>query len=404
MKNKKLLVSILPFLMVYQVFAISDPYSTADKKTKQILTKCDKLIEEKQYESAYNSLNTETYNEYILAKKIDICVEYFSQSMMHQMFCLSNLKEGQTLYDVRTGDGSFNMIMADPVKMVESYVAENGEKPILNYILGLYYSSVLNCYGSNWLKTEEEINRYIVDYYQKAFDKNCYTGYALSELALSYIRLGDYDKGTQIYDYKKSTNEEFTVEDNYNYGYACFIKQDYDKALPMLLRSIKDYEDNFEYQYDVYFILSALYINISKFDEAEKVLQNCISIIDNDYRVYERQIILYAIVKDKDKILAASKKLFSMAPSNPSAPQMVMQDYFDYGVQDWLIDFFVGTEELYKDDLSAMQNLYFHHAFTLSYLGKTKEAKTMAKTAREYFKKDGSLTEQILEQLDSIGK
>lgn len=404
MKTKKLIVFFMSMLFSFQLFAANNPYSSADKKTKSILAKCDDLIDKAQYESAYKVLGEGTVNEYIIAKKIELVTEYFSQSMMHQMFCLSDLKEGQTLYDVRTGDGSFNMIVSDPVKMVEEYVAKNGEKPILNYALGIYYSSVLNCYGSNWLQTQEEIIRNMVNYYQKAFDQKCYTGFALSELAISYLRLGDYDKGVQMYEFKKKSKEEFTAEDNYNYGYLFYLKQDYDKALPLLLQSVKDYKDNPDYLFDTYFLLSALYINTSKFEDGEKALQSCITLYENDYRIYERQIILYAITKDKDKAMVASKKLFSMAPTNPSAPQMVMNNYFDYGVAEWIIDFFVETEELYKDDPVTMQNLTFHHSASLGFLGRKDEAKAMAETARNYFIQNKTLTDQISQQLDSFGK
>lgn len=404
MKCKKVLMLFLAIFLSFNLFAVSNPYSTADKKTKKILSDCDALIEKAQYESAYKALNVGTANEYIIAKKIELVTAYFSQSIMHQLFALSDLEEGQTLYEVRTGDGSFSMIMADPVKMVEEYVSANGEKPILNYALGIYYSSVLNCYGSNWLQTQEEIIQNMVNYYQKAFDQKCYTSFALSELAISYLRLGDYDKGIQMYEFKKKIKEEFTTEDNYNYGYLCYLKQDYDKALPLLLQSVKDYKDNPDYLFDTYFLLSALYINSSRYEDGESALQSCISLYDNDYRIYERQIILYAITKDKEKIMTASKKLFSMAPTNPSAPQMVMNNYFNYGVAEWIDDFFIETEEIYKDDPVAMQNLTFHHSASLGFLGRKEEAKLMAETARKYFIKNDALTDQISEQLDSFSK
>ncbi len=244
----------------------------------------------------------------------------------------------------------------------------------------------------------------MVNYYQKAFDQKCYTSFALSELAISYLRLGDYDKGIQMYEFKKKIKEEFTTEDNYNYGYLCYLKQDYDKALPLLLQSVKDYKNNPDYLFDTYFLLSALYINSSRYEDGESALQSCISLYDNDYRIYDRQIILYAITKDKEKIMTASKKLFSMAPTNPSAPQMVMNNYFNYGVAEWIDDFFIETEEIYKDDPVAMQNLTFHHSASLGFLGRKEEAKLMAETARKYFIKNDALTDQISEQLDSFGK
>ncbi len=133
---KKCLFLVLIILcFTFSLFA-KDVYSDADAKTKAVLANVDELIEKRQYQSAFDALR-KADNEFLLAKKVEVTIYYFAKSTMHQMFAFKNLSENETLYDVRIGDGTFNMVLFDPVKAINEFVAKNGEKPILNYALGL---------------------------------------------------------------------------------------------------------------------------------------------------------------------------------------------------------------------------------------------------------------------------
>ena len=394
MKTKKFLFIILLAFCAATLFAQRNAYAGADKKTQAALQNADKLIEQRQYASAFGSLSMD--NEYFIAKQTEIATTYFIQSMMHQMFVLDNLQEGQDLMELRKNlTGTYNMTYFDPAKIIQEYTEKNGEKPILNYALGLYYSDVLRRYQGQWLISDEELVKNTITYLLKAYEKDCWDAWSMSELAYAYMKNGDYESAIKYYSVKLDNKEEFSIDDDYNFGLCNFFCDNYPLAQQYMEKSIKNYADNSAYLYDTYWVLSAIYINTQQYDLAQKALDNCKSLNMGDYRLYQRYISFYAILKDKAKTLQASADFFQIAPENPSVAQFIIQEYFDRTIEAWLPDFF--EQELKRQNLSTgtLQNLYFHYAASLSYLDKKAEAAPIAEQARQAFRLDDSLTDDI---------
>ncbi len=398
MKTKKFLFIILLAFCAVNLFAQKNAYEGADKKTLVALENADKLIEQRQYATAFGSLSLD--NEYFIAKKIEIATNYFIQSLMHTMFILENLEEGQDLMELRKNlTGTYNMTYFDPAKIIQEYVEKNGEKPILDYALGLYYSDVLRRYQGRWLISDEELVNNTITYLLKAYEKDCWDAWSMSELAYAYMKNGDYQTAIKYYTVKLDQKEEFSIDDDYNFALCNFFCGNYLPAQQYMEKSIKNYENNPDYLYDTYWVLSAIYINTRQYDLAQKALDNCKSLNMDDYRLYQRYISFYAILKDKEKTLQASADFFQIGPENPSVPQFIIQEYYDRSIEDWLPDFF--EQELKRPDLSngTLQNLYFHYTASLSYLDKKAEAATMAEKARQAFLLDDSLTDDIDQML-----
>lgn len=81
---------------------------------------------------------------------------------------------------------------------------------------------------------------------------------------------------------------------------------------------------------------------------------------------------------------------------------MVMQEYMDAGVKEWLPEFFESCLKAYAASLGATQNLYFHYAYSLHVLGNNSKSSEMAQKAKAAFKKNGALTPDIEKTLDSL--
>ncbi len=401
MKKRMLLTVIILFVCTSSLFAARSAYAGADAATQATLEKVDELIEQRQYASAFGALGND--NEFFIAKKIEIATNYFVQSLMHTLFAFENLKEGQTLVDFRTAKtGVYNSIYFDPAKVIQEFVQTNGEKPILDYALGLYYSDVLRRYSGRWLISDEELVNNTITYLTKAYENDCWDSWSMSELAYAYMKRGEYDKAITYYSIKLENNEDFSIDDDYNFGLCNYFCDDYPTAQKFMEKSLVNYAQNPGYLYDTYWVLSAIYINTKQYDKAQNALDSCRSLEDVDYRLVQRYISFYAILKDKPKTLQASAEFFTYGPENPSVPQYIIQEYYDRSIETWLPDFF--EQELDRPDLSigTQQNLYFHYTAALSYLDRKSEAAVMADKAREVFRQDGSLTddiEQLLVQL-----
>ena len=401
---KRFVAAAFALFCAVLVFAQRSPYEFAPANTQVLLKKTDAFIQKEQYESAFGALNAISDDEFVLAKKIEIAIDYFAQSMMHQMFAFKDLKKGETLYDVRSGEGSYSMVLFDPVKAVEDFKKKNGDKPVLNYALGLYYDDVLSRYRDQWLLSEKELVQKTIEYLQKAFDSNCYDGRSLSVLALAYYRIRDLTNAEKMYKKKIEAGFELSAGDYFNLGAICFQKKDFASALQYAEKSIEGYKDEPEYQSDAYVVCADSCLGLKDYKKAESFLKTAEKRFPQDYRIVQRTIALYAAQKNKKETLKAAEKLFAFAPENPAAPQMVMQEYFDAGTEQWLPDFFKACLKTYAKSGKARQNLLFHYAYALHELGDKAKAAETAKDAKAEFVKNGDLTAEIEQNLDLFAK
>ncbi len=380
-----------------------DVYSGADDATKAVLAKVDALIEQEQYQSAFGATSAEgCQEEYLIAKRIEIATNYFAQSFNHQMFAFTNLKEGQTLYDVRTGTGSYSFMMVYPVTVAESYMAANGDKPVLYYALGAYYADVRSRYGDQLSFTYDELYEKEIENFGKAYNGGVYDAFSLSELGMSYAYLGDNDSAISIYA-EKEKEYELTGDDCYNCGLRSLRIGQPEKGAYYLENSIPKYADNPQYQYDSYSLAVQVYIlTLRDYESAERILINFKRDFRTDYRVTLFTILFYAVQNLNDQAIEASFELFAIAPTNPSACQLIMQQAQSAENMEFLPDFFDQALVLYAENSGALENLYFHYAYTLLLMDRDEEAWVMVQIAREVFTQNGSLTPEIEQSLNQI--
>ncbi len=391
---------IITILFCFTVCLFSkDIYDGADKETQNLLKEIDSLIEKEQYQSAF--YKTSEKNEYLLTKRVEISTQYFAHSIMHQLFAFKDLKDGETLYQVRTSDGDFQMSMADPVKAIENFEKEHGEKPILKWALGLYYQDVIDRYYDKWLISVDELREKVFLNFKMALDAGCYDEYSLSVLATSYYNKRDLESAVNIYQ-KKAKEFEFTATDNFHYGIILWMLNDGKKGIEYVKKSVEGYKNQPEYQSDAYIVVARIAMTISDFKTSEKYLNECKKNYPKDYRVAQYRIALYAHQNNKSKAIASAMELYSYAPGNPTVCQMVMEQCENAGKTEFALEFFKEAIKKYADDDKACENLYFHYAYQYYNMDMPDEAKQMALKAREYFIKNGDLTSEISELLDNL--
>jgi len=397
---------LLPLVCLF-VFGTSlfswDIYSGANGATKAVLAKVDALIEKEQYQSAFSAASVkDCQEEYLLAKRIEIATNYFAQSIMHQMFAFKNLEEGQTLYDVRTGTGDYSLIAFDPASAAETYIEENGDKPVLYYALGAYYADVRGRYGDQWLIAVDELYKKEAENFRKAYDAGVYDAYSLSELGLCYFFMEDFSSAGEIY--KKKTKEyEFTTMDNYHYGIVLWLSGRAAEGLPYMEKCIEGYADNPNYQSDAYIIAARMCLSVPDYDRAEQILVACKKKYPADYRITQYSITLYALQNLNYQAIESSFELFGLASTNPTVCQLIMQQAQAAGNMGFLPDFFDQALKMYAGNDGAVENLCFHYAYTLYIMERNEEAWSMAQKAKEVFTKNGTLTPDIEETLNQIG-
>lgn len=396
---KKILLSLFALLALNSLFA-KDLYQEADEETRNIIVRTDNLINKKLYAAAWDLVSGEE-NEYILAKKTEIAIYYFAQSMMHQLFAFKDLKFDETLYDVRNSEGPFSLVVFNPADRINKYVAEHGEKAILDFALGMYYEDVLERYGDDWIIPREELEKNVLDYLKKAYDQGYYDDYSLSVLASAIYRTEDYMTALEIYAVKEE-EYEFTGTDNYHTGIALWMLDQGEEGVEYVKKSIDLYADEPEYQSDSYIVVARIYIDIGQYEEAKKYLDLCHEKFPSDYRYQQYNVQLYAAQNQTAKAVEYGLELFAMAPTNPTVCQLIMKVCNYVNKEDVAIEFFKSAVKKYKKDNEAMANLYFHYAYEYSIMENYNQAKKMAGEARKYFEKSNSMTEEIDDLLKEI--
>ena len=141
------------------------------KAENLVLNEADSLVKLKKYNSAFNLLNSQTdtnRNPEIVCKKIDIALNYFVNSMMHQLFSFKDIAIDESIDDYRGSAGQFQMYHFQIDSVLLSLIQNNPENGKLYKYLGDFYYDVQTRYNNQWLKTYDELTDLSLKNYEKA--------------------------------------------------------------------------------------------------------------------------------------------------------------------------------------------------------------------------------------------
>ncbi|HBE79250.1 MAG TPA: hypothetical protein DDW65_15980, partial [Firmicutes bacterium] len=136
--------------------------------TQKILEEADQLIKAGQYDTAFKLLSEadkKSENPEIVLKQVDIALNYFAVSTMHQMFAFKDLQPGETIEDIRgneeseseSGGGVYSYYQFEIDKILNKLIIRFPKNGQLYKALGEFYFEVSLRYGKGWLKPEQEL-------------------------------------------------------------------------------------------------------------------------------------------------------------------------------------------------------------------------------------------------------
>lgn len=392
------LIGILTCL--FNLYSQINLYSGADSSTQLKLKKSDELILNKKYESAFNSLGQDNSNEYIIAKKTEICLNYFVQSLMHQMFAFKDISQNEDLYQLRNDKGTFNMIKFDPVKIINDYDKKN-KIPILNKALGDYYYDINLRYNGRWIISDDEVQKNSIKYYQLAYNSNCFTAESLANFGEICLSQGNNNQSIELYSKAIQLNNSQT---NYHYNLAIAYKNigNYELSLKEAEIAFIGYSNNVEYQIDSLLVCADSSFLNKQVQESIKYLIKGIQISNNDYRLYKKLNELYLSINDIKNANINADKLFSMFPTNPGATQIILQNYLNANKQKELIDFYNRNIKIYQNQYEVLGNLYFHFASFYYNENNHELAANYAEKSRDNFIKADMYSDELKNEINKL--
>lgn len=399
---RRLLISVLVMLcLITTVFAEIDLYSSADEKTKEVLVEANKLIAEQKYESAFKGLGDKNDNEYIVARKIDICINYFARSIMHQMFAFKDLEEGEDLQDIRRDQKTYPIVNFDPVQIAQEYVNNNGNSALIDKSLGDYYYDILLRYQGKWTKSDEEILQECQKYYLLAIEKNCFALDSLDKCAEVSLLLKDNEKSIEMYT-RVIGLDPSSAEAHYNLSSVYLNTGKYDLAVKEGEIACKLYESNLAYKLDALFLCADACFRNNEFDRSVQYLNQALAYEKNDYRIYKSLSLCYLKLGDIQKADENADALLAQDPQNPSIVQIAIENYKSSENTQYLSGFFTRNIKKYAEDSEILGNLYLHYAWHNSDLGNKKETSEFVQLAKDNYIKANKLSDDISEALASI--
>ena len=356
----------------------------------ETIKKANDLIASKKYESAFKLLDNfdpENSKPDIVLLKVDIVLNYFVSSIMHQMFALKDLEKNENIMDYRGREGSFGMQMFQADSILAKLIAKYPTNCKLYKGLGEFYYEAHLKYGDKWLKNNSELFQLMQTNFQKAVEGNC-ADY-LSNYVLGYVNIAQekYQECIPYFLKAIEQNKDYATS-HYNLAYAYLFTDDRENALKYAKNALNLYSDR-EYKGDAARMLGVIYRELEDDKNAMENYELADKIDPENYYTLKPLLELY-VKTDNKKSDKTAKVFFNLAPANPTIYNDLGEIYHNNNKEKKLIDFYKSQLLAFKNDKKVQGNLNF-------YLGRI-YVDTDKKIAKEYFLKSKEIFEKIFDK------
>ncbi len=354
----------------------------------ETIKKANDLIVNKKYESAFKLLDNfdpENSKPDIVLLKVDIVLNYFVSSIMHQMFALKDLEENENIMDYRGREGSFSMQMFEADSILIKLIEIHPTNCKLYKGLGEFYYEVHLKYGDRWLINDNELFQLIQTNFQKAVDGNCADYY--SNYILGYINVAQekYQECIPYFLKAIEQNKDYATS-HYNLAYAYLFIDDRENALKYAQNALNLYTDQ-EYKSDAAQMLGVIYSELKDDENAIKSYELSDKLTPENYYTLKPLLELYVNTENKNADKTAAI-FFNLAPTNPTIYNDLEDIY--YNKEKKLIDFYKSQFSMFKNNEKVQGNLNF-------YIGRI-YIDTDKKMAKKYFLKSKEIFGKIFDK------
>jgi len=361
-----------------------------------ILNNAKSFITNRKYNSAFKLLNeADPKNEksdFVLLKE-EIALNYFVQSIMHQMFGLKDLEPDEDINELRGQEGVSSMYSFPIDEILLELIKKYPENYKLYKGLAEYYYEVHLKYGDNWLKTNDELFDLIQKNYNLALSHNEFD--YLTYYVLGYIALvkEDYKASIPYFLTSIKLNELYPTS-YYNLSYAYLSLNDRDNALQNATKSLDLYSDQ-TYKGDAARMIATIYSEQGNESKMIEYYELSNEIDPNNYYTL-RPLVSYYVKNGSDNLIQATTGFYELAPDNPTIYNDLYDIYYEYNKPDQLVEFFKSQLDKFKKDPQVYGNLNF-------YLGRiTRDTDNMI--ASDYFIKAKESFSKVLDSNHQVFK
>lgn len=377
-------VITLLFLMILTAASVSGQTET------EIMKKAQALISKKKYESAFKILETfdpKNGRPDIVLLKVDIVLNYFVTSIMHQMFALTDLKESENIMDYRGKEGSFNMHKFEVNEILNSLIKTFPNNCALYKSLGEFYYEAHLKYEGKWLEDDGRLFKLMEVNFTKAVESHC-ADY-LSFYILGYITLSqnEYKKSVPYFVKAIDMNSDY-ASSHYNLAYAYLYTNDRQNALKYAKNSFDLYKDQ-TYKSDAARMMAQIYTELKDDKNALNYYELADTIDSGNY--YNMKPLLNLYVKTgSTKTNETAKDFLNLDPENPTMYNDLADTFYENKRENDLITFYKDQLIEFKDNNKVLGNLNFYLGKIYLDIDKT--------SAKEYFLKAQNIFNKVFDK------
>ncbi|MBM2814095.1 MAG: Tetratricopeptide repeat protein [Ignavibacteria bacterium] len=376
-------MKILTILYTLAVFALP-VFAQSEIET---IKKANDLIANKKYESAFSLLHNydpENNNSEIILLKVDIAMNYFVSSIMHQMFAFKDLDSNENIMDYRGKEGDYGMYAFAIDSVLNNLIKKEPGNCKLYRGLGEFYYIAYLMYAGKWLKEDSELFKLIETNNQKAIDGNCADFFTFHTMGFVVINQEKYKEAIPFFMKSIELNKDFG-NSYYNLGIAYLHTDDIENAIKYTMLSIDIFND-FSSISDAARMLGHIYSDLN--DDTNSVFYYEIADKYDSVNYNNIKPMLNIYVKTGNpKFLETTKRFFNMDPVNPTIYTDLQNIFFNNDKGDFLIDFYKEQLAAYKDNDNVTGNINFFLGNI--FLGTDK------KLSKEYYLKSKALFTKV---------
>lgn len=383
------------------IFILSSLLTIAQEES---IKEAQKLIENKKYESALEVLNESDPNNEnpdIVIEKVDLLLNYFVSSIMHQLFAVTDLEPEQNIYEIRGSEGNFSMLMFPPDSILINLIDKYPNDYRLYKELGFYYHEVHLKYGGNWLKPDSTLIKLFVDNYKLAYENGVYDDWSLYGIGYGLLYSQKYQESIKYFEEAIKIKPDYPTS-HYNLAYAYLYVNEREKALESAKKALELYE-NPAPKGDAARIIAVCYSELEQPKKAMEFYRKSNEIDPNNYYTL-KPLLNVEVSLNEENYKQRTKEFFLIAPSNPTIYQNLMEIYWKNEKQNELIAFLESLKPEFENDNKVYANLFFHIAKIQYDSEDYINSKVNFEKSKEIFKNVFEPNHRVFEVIDSYLK
>ena len=359
--------------------------------------KLESLLSERQYLTAMNFLNEidpENKDIGIVSGKVDIFLDFFGQSINHEMFGLKDLTADETIESLRENGGNFNVFHFD-IPEVLSFFDRNDDQ--VKKLLIRFYISLNNCYGHT--EKYREPMKAAIEIAEEMKNRTIINESDAAALALYFLKNNDPGRCIGYYQTALVLNPDNPFY-NYNTAYAYILLEKYNDAAAYAKTAFTNYQEA-ALKKDAYLMLGDIYLHTGSLTEALNIFQELNNEQPNLF--IERKIIqVYELLHNDSKASELAVDYLLKIQAQESPVYRLANAFIEIEAPDKFVEYSNLSISKYDKNHERNAMIYYYQSYIYYQLGDSQKSQLLLTKAKEELSLHTEKNADLMGRIDNL--